>query len=324
MSKFIQNNRQLTRLMTAVSILVIGFGVFIALVGFPDNASAAVIRRAPNNFDLVGYWSLDDGRGSTATDFSGNGNQGTLTNMDPSTDWVDGKYGSALSFDGNDDEVTMSDDGFPVDSEPRTISAWINLRTNGSDDHIFSFGNTNDNNHTHLSSPSNGKLRMGFWFNDADSNTVLPEDEWIHVVGVYNGAQTVELYIDGDEDATRTINEASTTQPGTAYIGDSINNGEKFNGKIDEVRLYDRALTDAEVKDLYRAGRAKVNTSPKLDDIGGLVGWWTFDGDDVSGNTVYDRSGNGYDGTAEDGLNRPYQEAAGITGQSLEFFGGDN
>ena len=65
---------------------------------FPFAASAGVIRKPPNNLGLVGYWSLNDGSGSIATDSSGNKNHGTLTNMDTGTVWVAGKGGKALTF----------------------------------------------------------------------------------------------------------------------------------------------------------------------------------------------------------------------------------
>ena len=59
-----------------------------------------------NNTNLVGSWHLNEGSGATtAADTSGNGNNGTLTNMDPATDWVNGKFGKALDFDGSDDYV---------------------------------------------------------------------------------------------------------------------------------------------------------------------------------------------------------------------------
>jgi len=60
----------------------------MALTILPVTTSAATLRTPPNNLGLVGYWSMEDGGGSTATDFSGSGNDGTLTNMDPATECI--------------------------------------------------------------------------------------------------------------------------------------------------------------------------------------------------------------------------------------------
>jgi len=82
--------------------------------------------KALDNTGLVGYWSFEDATGTTATDFSGNGNTGTLTNMDSTTDWVVGKRGTGLDFDGVNDYVSVGDNNLPQGSADRTISFWIN------------------------------------------------------------------------------------------------------------------------------------------------------------------------------------------------------
>ncbi len=85
---------------------------------------------------------------------------------------------------------------------------------------------------------------------------------------------------------------------GTAYIGwDSPNTGEYFSGLIDDVRIYNRSLSAAEVADLYSQGATQTQaSSANLDNettLGnGLVGLWTFDGPDTT-DKIYDRSGQG-------------------------------
>src|SRR3989344_7313383 len=76
--------------------------IFFGLIVF-WNANAAVLTRPPNNLGLVGSWPMNEGPSTQAGDFSGNNNHGTLTQMDPNTDWVNGKRGKALDFDGSDD-----------------------------------------------------------------------------------------------------------------------------------------------------------------------------------------------------------------------------
>ena len=79
---------------------------------------------------LVGHWTFDDGAGTTAADSSGNGHDGTLTNMDAATDWTTGIVGGALEFDGSNDSVDL---GRPAELEALqglTLSAWIYNETN--------------------------------------------------------------------------------------------------------------------------------------------------------------------------------------------------
>jgi len=91
-------------------------------------ASAATIGRPQNNLGLVGYWDFDIGKnGITAYDRSGQGNHGTLTNMEATTDWVDGKVGQALSFDGVNDYVNAGNDSSLNISDKATISAWVKV-----------------------------------------------------------------------------------------------------------------------------------------------------------------------------------------------------
>ena len=71
----------------------------------PMITSASTIIRPVMNSGLVGYWNFQEGTGTTAYDKSGKRNHGTLTNMDPTTDWVDGKLGGGLDFDGSDDYI---------------------------------------------------------------------------------------------------------------------------------------------------------------------------------------------------------------------------
>ena len=79
---------------------------------------------------LIGYWAFEEGTGTTANDASGQGNTGTLTNMDPSTDWVSGKAGngSALDFGIETDEKYVTSASLQTlieDTDKVTISAWV-------------------------------------------------------------------------------------------------------------------------------------------------------------------------------------------------------
>jgi hypothetical protein len=129
----------------------------------------------------------------------------------------------------------------------------------------------------------------------------------------------MRLYIDGvlhSQDIS-----VSFAYNGTANAEIGRSDGTAlWNGAIDDVRIYNRALSADEIKRLYKiGGTARINTSIP-GPTNGLVGYWTFDGKDMSGVQAYDRSGNGNHGTLTNGPMR----RIGKIGQALEFDGSDD
>src|SRR3989338_8641011 len=98
------------------SVIIIFVFIFFA----PLFADAGALSKPPNNLGLMGYWPFEEGVGTRAGDYSGNGNNGTLTN---GPTWDVGKKGSALHFDGSDSYVTRT--GNNVASTSGTITAWV-------------------------------------------------------------------------------------------------------------------------------------------------------------------------------------------------------
>ena len=287
---------------------------------------------------LVGWWTMDgaDTVWSSATagselDHSGNGNTGTLTNMNQSTSPTVGKVGQALSFDGNSyvqmGQVTSA-------AHTGTVSAWVNFTAIESWGFIAGNANwQNDINGYGLSlhgatagfrgEIDNGSGQLGL-INTTNSN--YNDGKWHLVVFSWDGSN-LNMYVDG----------ASAASP-VSYSGDPVVNVNNFSvgnppsgnsyyfmGSIDDVRIYDRALSASEIEQLYNLGAGThVNTSSANLQNGssvanGLVGYWTFDGSDISGSTVYDLSGNGNNGT-----NNGATATIGKLGQALSFDGSTN
>jgi len=207
----------------------------------------------------VGYWSFDEGGGDKAFDGSGNGNDGTLNNMDDN-DWVDGRFGKALEFDGDDDSVGTSDIDLSGDF---TIEAWIKPETlAGANRHIVVKGSS------YYFYWDMGTLEWigtydGAWTAKARWGSTTT-GEWMHIVGVDNGTN-LTLYVNGTE-----VDSAPSGSVGSndkiTYIGAYLGIGGPFNGIIDEVSIYNRALTPYEVYNhsrLYRAN-ATLHSSPIL------------------------------------------------------------
>lgn len=202
---------------------------------------------------LVCYWNFNEGHGFIAHDSSGNGNNGHIY----FATWTTGKCGKALQIKG------PSSIGIPSSFESAisttyTISAWIKwYGPTGADCIIFdgrggpSTGDGFDiyvhkgDNHLRLwNNNNNGALVI--------SKSTIPIRTWTFVVGVYNlSSSSMSLYINGVIDNTNT-----TTLPfmpsGSAVIGNShFEYNAPFNGVVDEIRIYNRALSQTEITNLY-------------------------------------------------------------------------
>jgi len=195
--------------------------------------------------DLLGHWRLDETSGTTAFDASGNGNDGTLMG-DPQ--WVPGKLGGALEFDGSGDYIDCGDGAnfnIPVNI---TIACWI--KVNAFDKTWQAIVTSGDGSwRVHRSSSSNNIAwgSSGLSPTDLTGTTDVSTGDWFHITAVYNGAQKL-LYIDGNLDAssdsTGNINDSSYK----VNIGENNQaTGRHFDGLIDDVRIYKRALTDVEI-----------------------------------------------------------------------------
>lgn len=292
---------------TVLGILV-AFSLFFVM-GI-SSVQAATLSKPANNLGLQLYYSFDEGTSTKATDFSGRGRTGTLVNMAaPATaisGWGNGKLGKALNFDGSNDSVSFT--GFTVGTT-HTLSVWIKPTTSGDYQGIFTD-----------SSGFNGLFFRGvnnkltyYFGGDRESTGTVQVGVWTHVAVVSNGT-TFTFYING-------VNDGSSLAVVTSYTPINVGSAlpfvsEEFNGSIDEVRLYDRALTATEVRNLYNTGVIKQNSSQSNLIRNGLLGYWSFDGADMTSTLAYDRSGNNNTGTL---LGSGPIKSLGKVGQSLYF-----
>jgi len=293
-----------------------------ALLGFSaKTATASGIIKPANNLGLVGYWSFEDGTSTKATDFSGKGNTGTLTN---GPTWTGGKLGKSLSFDGNDDYVDAVDD--PFDLTDLTLSAWVKT-SQTSDGFIFGKGTTADYQYGLYNNFGASKKAVfvvwttaGGSYLMASSTNAISTNQWVHLAATVSGT-TAKLYVNGTLEETDSNPVATRDISGIASfsIGRRGDTTDPFSGLLDEVRVYNRALSSTEVAGLYEASKvSKINASANLrGPQNGLVGQWSFDGADMYGTTAYDRSGGGNNGTLTNG---PAQ-AQGKIGQAIRFDG---
>jgi len=291
-------------------------------------SGAAKRAQGPSNLGLVGYWSFDDGTTTVANDSSGNRNHGRLTNMDSATDWMNGKRGKALDFDGSNDRVVIGDpvDGsLDFDTGSFSYGMWINPASfTGAFDMPWFKGGS--------SAGTTGydfELGTSLWVaNIADGTTIKSNfflgsgtlGKWTHIFAIVDrSTNRLIVYVDGKSTGVGTdISAVGSVSNGiAATIGSSNSGTYLFRGLIDDVRVYNRALSAAEVSALYESTYRAVDVSQNNRLTDGLVGFWSFNGPDMSGVTAYDRSGNNNNGTLTNGPALTY----GKVGQALSFDG---
>jgi len=295
----------------------------------PLSASAAStnLSRAKNNLGLVGYWTFDgkDLLTGLALDRSGQGNNGALVAMSTSTSRVQGKLGQALKFDGVNDYVDVGNIASLDSASQATICGWM---YRASSDKSVAFG-------TRAISTSRFNI---LWFTDNNiyfsasngvgsqyENATLAGVGWHHVCNVFS-PQSILGYIDGSSNigggigATPPTTLSSNASQGPFIIGRET--GTRYSsGLIDDVRVYNRALSAAEVAQLYGSAQAKFNApSAKKSLTSGLVGYWTFDGKDLLTGLALDRSGQGNNGNLVN-MSTSTSIVQGKLGQALNFDG---
>ncbi len=307
----------------------------------PAYVNASTINRPMNILGLqnglLGWWTFDgkDMPNGLALDRSGQGNNGYLVNAATSTEYIAGRMGQALNFDGATNYVDIANSSGVADNLSNfTVGACI--KTTASTGNIPIISKVGSGGFT---SGEGWMLyragtRVGIQLQTNVSNYSVAYDagldindgKWHHVAAVISGSSISAIYIDG-------ISRALTSSSGgtvTSYTNSSNiriandYNSELFQGGIDDARVYNRVLSASEINQLYTLGTAgHVNTSvstPGSSLLNGLVGWWTFDGKDTLGGTIYDRSGNGNSGNATGYATSTFY-TTGEIGQALNFNG---
>ncbi len=270
----------------------VGILVCIALVirMYPHVIEAAFTSKVNLNRGLVGYWSFDEDAGTTVPDHSGSGNKGTAVNGPTGTT---GQMGRALSFDGVNDYVDLGTPATFPTAPPLTISAWVKFNTVGAaaNNRHLVCGNTNQWCFYHKQ--ANNKMTLGKnGLDEVVSNTAISDTTtWHHVAVSYNGSNAT-FYLDGASDGSPAYTTSfSATQ---MTIGVTAGLTGYLPGSLDDVRIYNRALSASEITRLYHSAGKVTQKNPNKT---GLVGWWTLDSNDINGTTAVDKSGNGNNGT---------------------------
>ncbi|TSC89923.1 MAG: thrombospondin N-terminal-like domain-containing protein [Parcubacteria group bacterium Gr01-1014_3] len=273
---------------------------------------------------LVGFWPFNgaDVSGTTATDLGSGGNNGTLTGG-PIV--YPGLVGQALKFDGTNDHVNITAPTVLQSSSTFTVSLWAESPSYKANPMALAIRNGTDPNQLFALYPydtTNGNGARVFYSGASiinQNNGSIANTGWHHFLFVSRSSTDHELFVDGSSVGTSATSKTLPATLTNVTIGAWEPNAQWYSGSIDEVRVYDRALSAAEVAALYKSGapdkrsEANVNQNKRFD--GGLVGFWPFNGPDVSGTVATDRGSGGNNGTLTGG---PSVDV-GVIGQALKF-----
>ncbi len=260
---------------------------------YNNNIEGFISNESPNeqiihdnvqlNRKEMGYWSMDDATisNNSINDLSDFEQTGTLHN-NPAI--VSGKYNEALDFSPDNKYVEVPvEDNLDI-AVNMTISAWVNWKgSNGESQQIvvgrgndWRFGLDNSGRLGFYGANNGGDTYTGAW---TKSNESIAQNEWTYVTVTYNGLET-KIYINGEESSSQTCYGTLGVSSSKIYIGSFSGETYSFNGVIDDVKLYNYALTSEEIA-----------TMGNVEDVivPAVVGQWDFnDPNDLTKATIGD------------------------------------
>jgi predicted GH43/DUF377 family glycosyl hydrolase len=218
--------------------------------GCSDFGLLAIVPETP---DPVSYWKLDEGSGTTVSDMIGN-NNGTINGAT----WSTGKYGNALSFDGVDDYVSIPESGIPsgASGEELTVEFWLNANDLSNTKGVIGI-----DNEWLISLENNGQIWIRTWGNNNGGTTsTISTGTWYHIAVIWIVGSEFKVYVNGElwTSNTTSTTDTSSDTGNSLMIGQILSGGSlwgnRFNGYLDEIVIYDRALSSSEILTHYQNG----------------------------------------------------------------------
>ncbi|MFA5248550.1 MAG: LamG-like jellyroll fold domain-containing protein, partial [Patescibacteria group bacterium] len=226
--------------------------------------------KADTTTGLLAHWEFEEGTGVSTTDSSSNSHTGTLTN---GPTWVAGRIGDgAVSFDGVDDSVSVLN-GSTLNSNTCTISSWINGSSSFSGT-VYRLSNSSSD----TSNRSKYEIRItptGITFRTGDGSSVVDDDvfnttltagEWWHIACTLDGGNVKTCYKNGALISTSTnsadISLNISTLALIATNRSTIGMYNYYEGLIDDIRIYDRALSAHDIQELFSSYDTEAPSMP--------------------------------------------------------------
>jgi hypothetical protein len=240
---------------------------------------ALAARSGVGKAELVAGWTFDEGSGAVARDGTGNGHDGAVEGAK----WVTGKFGGALEFNGDGDHVFVPH-ADALNLEAVSVVAWV-VPTEWNPDLNAIAQKWEDGTNRRQYQLTVYQEKNWWYVSDAGDNwprtdattTIIPLDEWTHLVGTYDGSM-MRAYVNGVLDEEKPQEAGLFTSDVDVQIGGygpttPVVYGENrhFKGVIDEVYFYDGALTEAEIRALMDAPALAVSARGRAPVVWGAI-----------------------------------------------------
>jgi hypothetical protein len=212
---------------------------------------AAVLFASAANAELVAHWTFDEGSGDVAQDSTANANNGTI--YDGS--WTSGILNGALQFNGSSTYAVVPHSSSLDITGSITISAWIKMvsvPTNYVGIAAKGGGDPAYNLEFNFTGATVGLVLNDDSYHSAPSNP-LTTNTWYLITGTYDMSQ-IKLYVNGNLQGVTDYSGTYESNLEPLYIGHQQAGADRYyDGLLDDLRIYNNALTDSEIKQLYNA-----------------------------------------------------------------------
>jgi len=244
--------------------------LFVGVSALVQPGAVIAGRDAPKTLDtdphLVGWWKLDETSGMTAADSSRHKRKGAVKEgLSFDKDSVAGKVGKTLKLDGEDGYIEITKYKGVVGTRPRTVTAWV--KTTSSRGEVISWG-ADDFGKMFTFCFIRGRLGIrpngGYYY----MNDPIHDDQWHHVAIVIKEAELPNLHDDAvlyKDGVIAEIHDIGLLDLWPIDTGSDLDVriGRGFKGLIDDVRIYDRVLSDEEVMALFKLQSDRPLPKPK-------------------------------------------------------------
>ncbi len=225
---------------------------------FPCILIAGMMMTSVAEAELVGWWQFEEGGGTTVLDSSGNNNNGTLFD---NVQWADGKIGLAMQFDGTSGhiEVPFSESLRILNQGDFTICAWclLNNVPPSTNRMVVQQGDGNGTGRSLLFVASTNEIRSFAGGATTASGIGVVDGEWIHtavIVTEMGATDSIQLYADGAAIGAANRTLGMEDSEGAYFIGSHKNLNNVWDGLLDDVRIYNHALTEEELQAAMEGG----------------------------------------------------------------------
>ena len=224
----------------------------VATLGLITASMAQTVPSYVPTNGLVGWWPFN----GNANDESGNGNNGIVNGATLTQDRF-GNLNQAYSFDGSNDNINPLQNNLPLGISARTISIWF--QRIGIGGCLLSYGTANTSNAYMIAIGPNIISNQGW----ADDFPVYPliDNSWHNLVCTFNGLNST-IYLDNTNLGSAAMPNWNTISQSFYFGTRVLNDMDFFNGKIDDIAIWNRVLTQQEITDLYNGCQLTVNTQP--------------------------------------------------------------